>query len=347
MIKRNLLITKKRLPVSEIILFGFWPSIMKVLLYKLRGYKLGKNVHIGFGSIITGKNVQVGTNTKIGMFSFIMSGDVNIGRFVQIGSFSYIDVSKLIINDDSRINEHVYVSGLSLPDSELNMGKRTLIMQYSFLNPTKPIIIEDDVALGGLCCVFTHSSWQSVMDGYPVRFAPVTIRKNVWIAWRVFILPGVEIGENSTIAADTTVTTNIPPHSLASGSPVKINLTGEKYWPRKISDKAKTDVLKNINEEFAAYLNSNGFGAEIIEKNGYIKINVRNQPGSIYIYDRNLSLEELSRDDVIISLFGKSILQTDVMQLNIEMKNRKGSNRLGEEYVRFLSRYGIRFNRLD
>ncbi len=342
-----MLVQKKRIPFKHLILIGFLPSPLKKLIYRLKGYKIDGDVDIGFGSIIEGKSVTIGEGCKIGYFTIIISKSIHIGRYSKIGSLTYLDVPKLTVGEDARINEHVYVSGLQLPDSELYLGKRTLIMQYSFLNPTKPIILEDDVAIGGLGCIFTHSSWQSILDGYPVTFAPVTIRKNVWIAWRVFILPGVEIGENSTIAADTTVTTNIPPHSLASGSPVKINLTGEKYWPRKISDKAKSDVLNNINEEFAAYLNNNGFVAEIVEMNGHIKINVRNQPGNIYISDLNLSLEGLSRDDVILSLFDKSILKSDVMQLNIEMKTRIGSNRLGEEYVRFLSRYGIRFNRLD
>jgi len=343
----QMLIKKKRIPVKDLVLYGLWPSFIKKVLYHLKGYKIGKNVKIGFGSIIVGKNIRIGENSKIGAFTFIISNEINIGKFVQINSFTYLDVRKFYINDDSRINEHVYVSGLSLPESELRMGKRTLIMQYSFLNPTKPIILEDDVALGGLCCIFTHSSWQSVMDGYPVRFEPVTIRKNVWIAWRVFILPGVEIGENSTIAADSTVTMNIPPHSLASGSPAKVNLSGEKFWPRKISDKAKQKLLKDINQEFVAYLQDNGFKSEYVFEGDKQSISLKQLPGKIFFNISTDSNLKLNKNDTLVSLFNDIQHKDESMKLNISQKWRTGSNRLGEEYVRFLSRYGIRFDRRD
>lgn len=343
----QMLIKKKRIPIFDIIIFGPWPSFFKKFLYKLKGYHIGRNVKIGFGSVIIGKSVRIGENSKIGTFTFLLSNEINIGKFVHINSFSYLDVKKLSVGNDSRINEHVFVSGLSLPDSELKMGKRSLIMQYSFLNPTKPIILEDDVAIGGLCCIFTHSSWQSVMDGYPVRFAPVIIKKNVWIAWRVFILPGIEIGENSTIAADSTVTMSIPPHSLASGSPAKVNLSGEKYWPRKINDQTKKKLLEDINREFIAYLKDNGFDAEFVNTNESQQIAVKSFPGKIYFKDSIDNNMRLSKKDTIISLFKEVGGNDDSMKICISQKYRTGSNRLGEEYVRFLSRYGIRFNRKD
>lgn len=338
---------KKRIPYVQLILFGFWPSFIKILLYKISGYKIGKGVRIGFGSIIKAKQVDIGQGTIIGAFTIIISSDLSIERFTRIGTFTYLDVNKLNIGEDSRINENVYVSGLSNPDSELRLGKRNLIMQYSFLNPTKPIILEDDVALGGLCCIFTHSSWQSVLEGYPVTFAPVTIRKNVWIAWRVFILPGVEIGENSTIAADSTVTADIPPHSLASGSPAKPVLSGERFWPRRLSDKAKKNIMDSIHNEFTEYLNFNGYTCKLTNEGNLTTISVDKPAGHIFYFPEEPQQVPGRSQDVIVNFSGNCQPDTPAMSINILEKQRRGSNRLGEEYVRFLSRYGIRFNRMD
>lgn len=51
---------------------------------------------------------------------------------------------------------------------------------------------------------------------------PITIEDNCWIGANVLILPGVTIGENSTIGAGSVVNKDIPPNSLAVGNPCKI-----------------------------------------------------------------------------------------------------------------------------
>lgn len=51
---------------------------------------------------------------------------------------------------------------------------------------------------------------------------PVVIEDNVWIGEGVTILSGVKIGQNSIIGSNSVVTSNIPPFSIAVGSPAKI-----------------------------------------------------------------------------------------------------------------------------
>lgn len=63
-------------------------------------------------------------------------------------------------------------------------------------------------------------------DKYPVRKDLVlkgpVIRKGVSIGANAIILPGVEVGEGSMIAAGALVTTDVPPWKLVIGSPAKI-----------------------------------------------------------------------------------------------------------------------------
>ena len=77
-----------------------------------------------------------------------------------------IDTERISIDDDSKINELVMIGGLNSPDSTLEIGKRVIIMEYSFINPTKPIKIGDDSGIGGHCLLFTHGSWSSQLEGF-------------------------------------------------------------------------------------------------------------------------------------------------------------------------------------
>ena len=50
----------------------------------------------------------------------------------------------------------------------------------------------------------------------------VIINDFVWIGANVFICPGVTIGENSIVGANSVVTKDIPPYSIVGGVPAKL-----------------------------------------------------------------------------------------------------------------------------
>lgn len=52
--------------------------------------------------------------------------------------------------------------------------------------------------------------------------APIIIGENVWIGAGCVICPGVNIGKNSVIAANSVVTTNVPDNTFYAGSPAKL-----------------------------------------------------------------------------------------------------------------------------
>ncbi|HSH37162.1 MAG TPA: acyltransferase, partial [Chthoniobacterales bacterium] len=51
---------------------------------------------------------------------------------------------------------------------------------------------------------------------------PVTIRDNVWIGMHAIILKGVEIGENSVVAAGAVVTKSVPANVVVAGNPATV-----------------------------------------------------------------------------------------------------------------------------
>ena len=51
---------------------------------------------------------------------------------------------------------------------------------------------------------------------------PIHIGKKVWIGSGAIVLPGVNIGDNSVIAAGSVVTKNVPENSVYGGNPAKL-----------------------------------------------------------------------------------------------------------------------------
>ena len=179
-----MLIDKPRFPIKELLLHGWLPSPLKKAFYRLRGYRIDRGVRLALGSVLLGTNVDIGPDTEVGFFSFVRGRTIRIGANVQIGAASMIDTPYLEIGDGTKINEQVFIGGLQFPDSRLVIGRNCQIMQMTFVNPTRSIVIGDDTGIGGDCLLFGHTSWLSRFEGYPVDFESIEIGKSVSIAWR-------------------------------------------------------------------------------------------------------------------------------------------------------------------
>lgn len=51
---------------------------------------------------------------------------------------------------------------------------------------------------------------------------PIVLGENVWLGARVLVLSGVTIGDGSVVGAGSVVVSDIPPRSLAVGSPARV-----------------------------------------------------------------------------------------------------------------------------
>ena len=162
------MIKKQRIPILTMLTIGLLPSFLKVWYYRMRGSSIAPGVSIGPLSVLIAEHLEVGERTSIGFATILRGKEIKIRRHVQIGSMTFFDVERIFIDDDAKINEQVFAGGPMLPESFLQIGKNTIVMQYTFLNPTKPLIIGDGTGIGGHCLLFTHGSWQSQLDGYPV-----------------------------------------------------------------------------------------------------------------------------------------------------------------------------------
>ena len=355
------LTNKKRFPIVMLLTVGVMPSFVKKWFYILKGYKIGRNVHFGFGSVIIGELVSIDDYTRIGLFAVIKSKNLKLGKHVNIGALTFFDSQEIEIGDYSIIREQVYVGGMTTPKSILKIGKNVKIFQFTVLNTTDVLTIEDNVGIGGRCSIFTHGSWQSILEGYPVQFAPVTIKTNVWLPWHVFVMPGVTINEGATIAANSLVSTDVPAFSLVAGMPAKV-IKGPPEYPKNITTETKVDLFKNIIDDFVAFLKYFNVCVEVIESADYIKTKLSwynpklfgKKKGStdlLFLHRNREDIRSLITNcSVLISLptfpaeTKDNLLREHVSWFDIELKESGGDvTFITKEVNSFLSRYGIRF----
>ncbi len=110
---------------------------------------------------------------------------------------------------------------------------RITIGAGSFLNMGVMVAAADQVSIGEHCmfangCVITDANHRFDQPATPVPWqgftskGPTTVGDNVWCGAHVVITSGVTVGERSVIGANSVVTTDIPPFSIAAGNPARV-----------------------------------------------------------------------------------------------------------------------------
>lgn len=110
------------------------------------------------------------------------------------------------------------------------IGNNVSFQSDCHISAINSVIIDDNVLIASFVYISDHAHGDATyqMMTVPPLTRPliskggVHICKNVWLGEKVTVLPGVTIGEGSIIGANSVVTKDIPPYSLAVGSPAKV-----------------------------------------------------------------------------------------------------------------------------
>ena len=175
-------------------------QIFCLIFYKVRGWFIFKNARlIRFPFRVRGKQyIKIGKGFTTGFNCRIDALNIN-----------NLDEKYLIeIGENVEINDEVHIGA------------------------TEKIIIEDNVLIASKVYISDHNhgsykgdeqdSPMSIPKERKIHSSPIKIEKNVWIGELCCILQGVTIGEGSIIGAMSVVTKDIPPYTIAVGSPAKL-----------------------------------------------------------------------------------------------------------------------------
>lgn len=108
---------------------------------------------------------------------------------------------------------------------ELYIGNGTSIEQFCHIVAADRIIIGDECVFSAFVyisdCSHQFTPGVRIMDTELIC-KPVTIGKHCFIGIGSYILPGVNLGNNVVIGANSVVTSDIPDDCMAVGSPAKV-----------------------------------------------------------------------------------------------------------------------------
>jgi len=174
---------------SILLLFGYFKNILKIYHLRLKY----KGLHIDFSTkLARGVNIVCTKGSKISIQNSIISQGVHIKS----------DHGGEIVIDNSYIGHNSIIVALNSIKIKKNcqIAEMVVIRDHNHNYKIPNIPIKD--------------------QGFSV--SPIIVNENVWIAAKATILKGVEIGQNTVIAAHAVVNKNVERNSVYGGLPAKI-----------------------------------------------------------------------------------------------------------------------------
>ena len=95
------------------------------------------------------------------------------------------------------------------------LGNKTDIGAFTYINAKNGVVIEDEVQIGSHCSIYSISTIDE-------KEGKVLLKKKCKIGSHSIIMPGVTIGENAIVGAFAFVNKDVPANSKAIGIPIKI-----------------------------------------------------------------------------------------------------------------------------
>jgi len=99
--------------------------------------------------------------------------------------------------------------------SGFELGYKTDIGAFTYINAQHGVIIEDLVQIGSHCSIYSISTIDN-------KKGLVRLKKNCKIGSHTVVMPGVTVGENSIVGACSFVNSDIPDNVVAAGVPAKL-----------------------------------------------------------------------------------------------------------------------------
>ena len=147
-----------------------------------------------------------GSEPFVGLLEMLPNATFNVN-----GNFRFYPGSHVIIGENAR---------LEVGSGYINRNCR--------IQCQLGISIGFKVAISENVTIWDSDFHKVKREGYTMA-KPITIGNHVWIGTNVIILKGVEIGDNSIVAAGSVVTKDIPSNCMAAGNPARVIKRGTDW----------------------------------------------------------------------------------------------------------------------
>jgi acetyltransferase-like isoleucine patch superfamily enzyme len=161
-----------------------------------------------FTRAVTSSFAQLGTGSHIALPIQVEGAErISIGSGVFIGPGSWLVAGE--------------------PGALLEIGDGTGMSGYCVLSAIEHVRVGRNVLFGRNVHVADHRHGITAR-GVPVRQQPledrrpVTIEDGCWLGQNVVVLPGVTVGAGAVVGANSVVREDVPPRSVAAGTPARV-----------------------------------------------------------------------------------------------------------------------------
>lgn len=208
--------------VIQLLVF-FTPAILKKLIWRSIGFRIGSHV-------------------KIGMFSLIMVDSMTLADGVCIDPFTMVVfLEEFTLGERCRLAyfSKIYGKGIFHAESRCLVSVQCLIECSEHYS----VIMKDYSCFGPRNTIYTHGDFLPKLQGYPSKRGNIVIGAYSWTGMSTVIMPGTVIGENSIITPGAVLRGIVPDHKFIQSS-------AYKYDCRPIEEK----IVKRSNEEINQYI---------------------------------------------------------------------------------------------
>jgi acetyltransferase-like isoleucine patch superfamily enzyme len=136
-----------------------------------------------------------------------------------------LDEGRLTIGEATLLEPGCWIT--MSPEARISIGSGCFLNKNTMLAAQERIEIGDHVMFANNCFVgdadhrYDDPEMPVTQQGFVAR-GPVRIGSNVWFGVGCVVTGGVEIGDRAVIGANSVVTRDIPPASIAAGAPAKV-----------------------------------------------------------------------------------------------------------------------------
>lgn len=140
-------------------------------------------------------------------FLLIKSQIFFLYRFRKIGKDCRLDKSLFIYPNRVSIGDRCYIGRFSYLDGDIYIGNYTMLAS--------------NVAIVGGDHVFSNPDILMIDSGRE-HWRTTRIGSNCWIGHGAIIINGINIGDNSVVAAGSVVVKDVPSNVIVAGNPARV-----------------------------------------------------------------------------------------------------------------------------
>jgi acetyltransferase-like isoleucine patch superfamily enzyme len=142
---------------------------------------------------------------------------INRPRYMHIGDRTFIK---------QHTNINIHPADKRSKEGMLFLGKHVTISQGCIISVFNRIVLEDEVGMAPYGCILDNTRKPTdvtrPLQEQDLEVGFVHVGEGSWLGYNVCVLPNVTIGKHCIIGALSVVKKDIPPYSMAVGSPARI-----------------------------------------------------------------------------------------------------------------------------